>query len=216
MAEYNLQAGQTERLILGMGCFWGPDSLFGSKPGVIRTQVGFAGGTTPDPTYRMMGDHTETVEILFDPARISAEELLRIFWESHDAQKDRAYKERQYISLLVYDNEEQRAAAERIKEEMEVLYGRKIQTEIQPFHAFYPAEGHHQKYNLKRFKQATQTVRELFLTMEDFHDSTIAARLNGFVREYGTMADIKKEIKSWGLSEEDLRKLEEMLASIKW
>ena len=56
-----------ETATFGMGCFWGPDARFGSLPGVIRTRVGYAGGTTPSPTYRQMGDHTETVEIDFDP-----------------------------------------------------------------------------------------------------------------------------------------------------
>lgn len=216
MKEYNLQSTRTERAILGMGCFWGPDSRFGSLPGVISTRVGFAGGTTEEPTYRQMGDHTETVEIIFDPERLRYEELLRTFWRSHDAVKDRTYKERQYISLLVYDTEEQRRKAEQVRGEEELLNGRKIQTELQPFRAFYPAEDHHQKYNLKRFKRATETVRNLFLTMEDFQASTIAARLNGFVREYGSLNDIKAEIKTWGLAQEDLRKLEEMLANIKW
>lgn len=216
MEEYNLQAAQRERAVLGMGCFWGPDSLFGSLPGVISTQVGFAGGTTADPTYRRMGDHTETVEILFDPERISYEDLMRTFWRSHDAVKDRTYKERQYISLLIYDTEAQRETAERVRTEEEARSGRPIQTEFQPFHAFYPAEEHHQKYNLKRFKRATETARSLFPTLEEFHSSTIAARLNGFVREYGSLDAIKAEIRTWGLNEQQLEELQEMLAAIKW
>ncbi|QDP39852.1 peptide-methionine (S)-S-oxide reductase MsrA [Radiobacillus deserti] len=212
----NPQVTNKQKATLGMGCFWGPDSLFGSLPGVIQTKVGFAGGTTLDPTYRQMGDHTETVQIVFDADRISYQELLHVFWGNHNAIKDRFYKERQYISILLYHSNAQKDIAEEVKKEWEDKLNGDIQTEFQAFQVFYRAEDHHQKYNLKRFKKATEIIRELFPVEEDFVQSTIVARLNGFVKEHGKMSEIKQEIEQWNLSDEKKRELLLLLNRIKW
>lgn len=216
MTELNLQVATIETATLGMGCFWGPDSRFGHLPGVIRTRVGYAGGTSADPTYRNIGDHTETIEIDFDPSRLSYETILTIFWQNHNAVKDRHFKERQYLSLLLYHNEKQQAIAQRVKIEQEHETGKKIQTEFQPYTAFYRAEERHQKYFLNRFPKALETILPLFSDYTAFVDSTIAARLNGFVREFGTLADIKAEISQWGLDPNSYSILETALTNIKW
>lgn len=216
MSSYNLQASQTEKIVLGMGCFWGPDSLFGSLPGVISTVVGYAGGTSSDPTYRKIDDHTETVEITFDPTIVSSEELFDTFWQNHDATKDRFYKERQYISLIVFQNNQQKEMAEKIKQVEEERQGKEIQTEFQLLTPFYPAEDYHQKYFLRRFKEATKKVQSLFPSEEEFIRSTISARLDGFIRENNSLPDIKKEITSWGLTEENLKELQETVDTLKW
>lgn len=216
MTELNLQVVTMETATLGMGCFWGPDSRFGHLPGVIRTRVGYAGGTSADPTYRNIGDHTETIEIDFDPSRLSYETILTIFWQNHNAIKDRHFKERQYLSLLLYHNEKQQAIAQRVKAEQEHETGKKIQTEFQPYTAFYRAEERHQKYFLNRFPKALETILPLFSDYTTFVDSTIAARLNGFVREFGTLADIKAEISQWGLDPNSYSILETALTNIKW
>ena len=85
-----------ETATFGMGCFWGHEAYFGSLPGVMRTRVGFAGGTSPLPSYRCMGDHTETIEIDFDINIITYEDILKHFWRNHYPNRD-AYKGRQYI-----------------------------------------------------------------------------------------------------------------------
>lgn len=216
MNPYNLQSEHPERVILGMGCFWGPESRFGSLPGVINTVVGYAGGSTLSPTYRNIGNHTETVEIIFDPAILSFEELMQIFWQSHDAAKDRFYKERQYISLAIFEKEKHMKAAEKIKQAEEERCGKELYTEFQLKSLFYPAETHHQKYFLRRFKKALETVQTLFPDEETFNCSTIAARLNGFVRENGSLPEIKAEIKNWGLAEEDYQRLMETVDALKW
>jgi len=74
----------SETATFALGCFWGPDASFGALEGVVRTRVGYAGGTTEGPTYKMIGDHTETIEIDYDPAVISYRELLEIFFDSHN------------------------------------------------------------------------------------------------------------------------------------
>lgn len=217
MNSFNLQASQTEIIVLGMGCFWGPDSRFGSLPGVVSTVVGYAGGTSPNPTYHKIADYTETVEITFDPTIISLEKLLQIFWQNHDATKDRFYKERQYISLLVFQNQKQEQIAEKIKQSEEKHEGKEIQTEFQLATTFYPAEDYHQKYSLRRFKQATEKIQALFPDKEEaFIRSTIAARLNGFIRENISLPDIKEEIKTWRLPEEELTQLQETISVLKW
>ncbi|MDE1548883.1 peptide-methionine (S)-S-oxide reductase [Jeotgalibaca caeni] len=214
--QYQMQATKTEKIIFGMGCFWSPDSLFGAQPGVIQTLTGFAGGTTSSPTYRSIGDHTETIEVIFDPTILSCADLLRLFWQSHDATKDRSYKERQYISLLVLQNEEQKQIAEQVRTEEETRQGRPIDTEVQLLTPFYPAEPHHQKYYLRRFKNATARIQSLFPTEEAFIQATISARLNGFVREKTKLPAIKEEIATWGLEEAAYQTLLDTLTQLKW
>ncbi|MBM6615562.1 peptide-methionine (S)-S-oxide reductase MsrA [Desemzia sp. RIT804] len=216
MTHLNEQTSVFEKATFSMGCFWGPDSLFGSLQGVTQTEVGYAGGTSVDPTYRKMGDHSETVDITFNPEIISYEHLVRLFWESHDATKDRFYKERQYISILFYRNEDQYEAAKKVHLELEQVQGKEIQTEFQCFTHFYKAEDYHQKYFLRRFKGATEAIKNLFPDEASFIHSTLAARLNGFVRERGQLPDIKKEITHWGLTEADTELLLETIDKIRW
>src|SRR4051812_14157562 len=88
-AKVTLEARRvmTTTATFAMGCFWSPDARFGSTPGVVRTRVGYTGGELPDPTYAKLGDHTETIQLDYDPARISYEELLQIFWTGHNPVK---------------------------------------------------------------------------------------------------------------------------------
>ena len=216
MESLNKQVSFSEKATFSMGCFWGPDTLFGSLPGVIQTEVGYAGGTTQQPTYRDIGDHSETIDIIFDPDLISYEDLVHLFWENHDAAKDRFYKERQYISILFYRNEKQLAIAKKVRAELEKRDGKELQTELQKYQVFYPAEDHHQKYFLRRFKQARTAIRELFPDEKSFIHSTIAARLNGFVRERGNLPDIKQEITHWGLEPAQTELLLTTLNNLRW
>lgn len=216
MLNFNRRATKIETTTFGMGCFWGPESRFGQYPGVIRTRTGFTGGTTPEPTYRNMGDHTEAIQIDYDPSLLSYEDILHIFWDSHDAVKDRDYKGRQYLSLLMVHSIQQQKSAEAVKNEWEKQNGKVIGTEIQFDRPFYPAEDRHQKYFLKRFSKAMESIRPLFPDHTSFMHSTIAARLNGFVRENGRLDEIKEEIYDWQLSEEEEAALRNMLQDIRW
>ncbi len=216
MTNFNRRSRNIQTATFSMGCFWGPDSRFGHLPGVIRTRVGYAGGTTPDPTYKLLGDHTETLEIDFDPEVISYSEILTLFWDNHDAAKDRNYKGRQYLSLLFYHNVEQQQTLQQVKQDWENNNQKNIQTEIQPYSTFYRAEDRHQKYFLKRYPKALEAITSLFPTYYHYVDSTIAARLNGFVREYGLLADIKKELEFWELTENEKNILIDLLHTIRW
>lgn len=207
--------GQIELATFGMGCFWGPEARFGSMPGVMRTRVGFAGGDMPSPTYRKMGDHTETIQIKFDPAIISYTDVLKEFWQNHYPNRDN-YKGRQYISLLHYHTEQQRQTIAKVKKEMEAQLGELIETEISPFTQFTPAEERHQKYYLKRYPKALEQLKGLYPNEKLLTDSTFAARLNGFVKGYGTKKGVIEELAQWNIGEAEKIFLTDLFSTMKW
>jgi peptide-methionine (S)-S-oxide reductase len=141
----------------GMGCFWGAERKFWTVPGVYSTSVGYAGGYTPNPTYREVCSggtgHTEVVRVVFDPARVSFDQLLRVFWENHDPTQGMRQGNdtgTQYRSAIYTSDAAQLAAAEASKalfaaELKEAGYG-PITTEIAPAGPFYYAEDYHQQY----------------------------------------------------------------------
>lgn len=213
--EFEKESGKFETATFGMGCFWGPEARFGSLPGVVRTRVGFAGGTVLNPTYRNMGDHTETVEIDFDPSILSYEDVLLHFWKNHYPNRDN-YKGRQYISLLRYHNGCQKEAIDKIKAQMEKELGEAIETDIAPFTQFTLAEERHQKYYLKRYPKALGQLGNLYPTRNLLVDSTFAARLNGFVKGFGTREGLKREIASWPIEEQHRKLLIDTFYQMKW
>jgi peptide-methionine (S)-S-oxide reductase len=141
----------------GLGCFWGAERVFWQTPGVITTAVGYEGGFTPNPTYEEVCSgrtgHTEAVRVVFDPARVSYEELLRVFWEAHDPTQGMRQGNdvgTQYRSAIFVGSEEQRRAAEASRETFQRAldgshYG-EITTEIVDAGDFYFAEDYHQQY----------------------------------------------------------------------
>ncbi|HEY1694035.1 MAG TPA: peptide-methionine (S)-S-oxide reductase MsrA [Polyangiaceae bacterium] len=147
----------TKTAMFAMGCFWGAEKMFWQVPGVVSTQVGYAAGATPNPTYREVCSgqtgHAEVVRVQFDPARVSYEELLRLFWESHDPTQGMRQGNdagTQYRSGIYTYDEAQRAAAEasRVAYQAKLAaagYG-PITTEIEPAGEFYFAEDYHQQY----------------------------------------------------------------------
>jgi len=114
---------------------------------VLRTRVGYAGGTAPDPTYHRLGDHTETLEVDYDPARVTYEQLLDVFWEEHDPCRP-AYST-QYRSAVFYRTDEEREMAEASCARRAERCGR-VYTAIEPLKAFHRAEEYHQKYYAKQ------------------------------------------------------------------
>jgi peptide-methionine (S)-S-oxide reductase len=114
---------------------------------VIRTRVGYTGGTTPDPTYHRLGDHTETLEVDYDPTRVSYEQLLDVFWQEHDPCHP-AYST-QYRSAVFYRTEPEREAAETSRDHRGE-HCKKVHTAIEPLKTFYRAEEYHQKYYAKQ------------------------------------------------------------------
>ncbi|CAB1061590.1 Peptide methionine sulfoxide reductase MsrA (EC [Olavius sp. associated proteobacterium Delta 1] len=166
--------------------------------GVVRTRVGYAGGKQKDPTYRSIGDHSETIQIDYDPTRVSYKELLFIFWQNHDP-TSRAWS-RQYMSAISYHNDEQKKLALETRAFEEKQRNKKIQTEIVPFSKFYPAEDYHQKYQLRQHSDLMGEFKAIYPRDIDFINSTAAARANGYIGGHGTTEQVKATIENLGLS----------------
>jgi peptide-methionine (S)-S-oxide reductase len=144
---------RTETATFGAGCFWGVEYVFERVPGVLVTEVGYAGGHTDNPSYRDVCSHTtghaEVLRVEFDPALVSYDQLLEVFWAMHDpTQVNRQGPDvgDQYRSVIFTYSEDQRRAAEASREKAQERFSRPIATEIAPAGPFYPAEDYHQRY----------------------------------------------------------------------
>lgn len=146
-------AAQTQTLVLGGGCFWCLDATYRLVPGVKSVVSGYAGGTVANPTYEQVctgaTGHAEVVKVEFDPAEVSLDQLFSFFWKVHDPTTlNRQGNDHgtQYRSIILYQNEEQKTAAEKSRAEAQSRYSDPIVTEIVPLQAFYAAEEYHQDY----------------------------------------------------------------------
>lgn len=149
-----------------------------------------------NPTYRSLGDHTETTEVVYDPSCTNYSKMLEMFWKNHDSTQKCS---RQYMSAIFYHNEEQRQLAEESMKKFQQNIARPVQTQILQTGTFYEAEDYHQKYLLQQHPWLMNALdiepgRELI-------DSYVAARLNGYVGGYGTMADFEAELPSLKLDD---------------
>ena len=155
-----------KKATFGAGCFWGVEAAFRQLEGVTATQVGYEGGNLANPTYRDVcshkSGHAEVVEVMYDPDRISYEQLLEAFWNKHNP----THRNRQgwnfgdqYRSVIFFHDEEQRRAAERSKAELDASkrYRRPIATSIEAAQTFHVAEDYHQRY-LEKHGRATCTA----------------------------------------------------------
>jgi len=149
----------SEMVTFGAGCFWGIEAAFRRVPGVIDTAVGYSGGHMPNPTYEDVctdeTGHAEVVQVTFDPAKVSYEQLLDVFWQIHDpTQVNRQGPDfgAQYRTAIFFHSPEQEAAANKSKAALEASgkFRRPIATEITPAAPFYRAEEYHQRYLEKR------------------------------------------------------------------
>jgi peptide-methionine (S)-S-oxide reductase len=144
---------KTKTATFGGGCFWCTEAVFQMLPGVKKVVSGYAGGQTENPTYREVCSgttgHAEVIQITYDPVVISYEKLLESFWDAHDPttlNRQGADEGTQYRSIILYENEAEKAAAEQSKTMAQKHFKSPIVTEIVPLKKFYPAEGYHQDY----------------------------------------------------------------------
>jgi len=149
----NMNTNHTEVAVLAGGCFWCMEAEFQRIPGVVSVTSGFSGGTTPNPTYEEVctgaTGHAEATRIEFDPKKISYEKLLDYFWDAHDPttlNRQGADVGTQYRSVIFYNSEAQKAAAEKSKAEAQKRFKSPIVTQIVPLTHFYKAEDYHQNY----------------------------------------------------------------------
>ena len=171
--------------------------------------MGYAGGEKLDPNYHDLGDQTETVQVDYDPKKISYSQLLDFFWEAHDP-GSRVWS-RQYMNAVFYHNETQRQLAEQSKAALEKKSGRTVRSKILPVNTFYMAEEYHQKYMLKGDSELSKEMTKIYPKSKDFINSTAVARLNGYVGGFGNKEQLGREIDSLGLSAHGRQRLEKQV-----
>lgn len=172
----------------------------------MRTRVGYAGGTKDAPTYRSLGDHTETFQVDFDPARLPFEKLLDVFWSEHDPQS--APMCTQYAAVLfVHDDVQERVAREG-RARLEARIGGKVKTAIRRLDRFFNAEDYHQKYSLRHQGRLLELLKPFVTDEASFRESPLAAKLNayaagdlGFDRLRAQCADLGYEVEGKGSPE---------------
>lgn len=153
------RSGKVAKATFGAGCFWGVEAAFGEVPGVLSTAVGYAGGSTKNPTYKEVctdrTGHAEVVQVEYDPAKVTYDQLLDVFWKVHDpTQVNRQGPDygTQYRTVIFFHDAEQEKVAMASKERLgkSGRFSRPIATQIVAAGEFYPAEEYHQKYLAKR------------------------------------------------------------------
>lgn len=172
---------RTEQATFGMGCFWGPEARFGAMEGVVRTRVGYAGGTKTEPSYYSLGDHTEMVQVEYDPRERTYEDLLGVFWDEHNWLSQAG--KRQYRSVVLAGDDGQFETAQESAASVADRTGRTPATDIERLEEFWLAEHSHQKYELQSRPTIADELNSRGIALVD---STVAARLNGFVAGHGS------------------------------
>lgn len=159
----------------------------------MRTEVGYAGGRTPHPTYHDIKDHSEAIRVTYDPARVSYRDLLAIFWKGNHPYR-KAYG-RQYRSAILWQNESQRQLAQ------ETMPRGTVYSSIEPLGEFTLAEDYHQKYYLRNTPVLYREFQAMYPAERDFVRSTAAARANGYIGGYGEPKDLQSDLPRLGLSQ---------------
>lgn len=156
------QSGKLQKATFGMGCFWCSEALFQRLNGVVSVRSGYEGGQVPNPSYEDVCSgttgHAEVIELTYDPLKIKYDELLEVFWKSHDPttlNRQGADIGTQYRSVVFYHNDEQKQTAEKYKKELNAsnAYGKPVVTAIEKAVPFYKAENYHQDYFNKNGSQ---------------------------------------------------------------
>jgi methionine-S-sulfoxide reductase len=171
--------------------------------------VGYAGGAKKNPTYHNLGDHTETLQVDYDPSKISYAQLLELFWEEHDP-TSRSWSP-QYKAVVFAHDEEQKRLAEESRARIAKKLGKTVHTEVLPYGRFYAAEDYHQKYYLRGHRQILRQFQQYYPQAADLMNSTAAARVNGYIGGHGTAAAYKADIDRLGLSAAAREELEELV-----
>ena len=172
---------------------------------MVRTRVGYTGGTKKNPTYHDLDGHSEAVQMDYDPAVISYEKLLAVFWDSHDPIAP-AWST-QYKAAVFFHTDEQKRLAEESKRREETRVKGRIVTEILPAGEFTWAEDYHQKYLLRSERDLLREMSAIYPKEKDFVNSTAAARINGYLDGYGTLAELQEDLPGLGLSPQAAKRL---------
>lgn len=171
----------------------------------MRTRVGYCGGTLKDPTYHNLGDHAESIQVDYDPAKLTFDRILDLIWASHSP--CRTTWSRQYMSAIFYADDAQKKAILASKARVEEKLGQPVKTAILPLEKFWLAEDYHQKYELRCDAELMKEFSAIYPDAKDLLNSTAAARVNGYLAGRGTAAQLDKEIDLLGLSSEGKKRL---------
>jgi len=161
------------------------------------------------PTYHNMGDHTETVQVDYDPQRITYGQLLDIFWKSHEP--TRRTWSRQYMHAVFTHNEAQHRQALASKTAVEQKIGHGVKTEVVPVRSFTMAEDYHQKYILKSHQVLQSEMSRIYPNPREFVNSSAATRLNGYAGGHGSSDQLSREIDLLGLSDGGKKRLADLV-----
>jgi peptide-methionine (S)-S-oxide reductase len=172
-------SSSTSVAVFGLGCLWGADPVFGALDGVRYTLVGFAGGTTPDPTHAAIGDHIEAVRVVFDPVQIAYSDLLRAFWTAHDPTETAA--KRRYRHALVPQTDRQAEQARTARTQAAKWLGSGEHVRICEHDAFHVAAPCHQNYKLRTHDRLAAPFRNRCVSDEAFARSPAATLANAYV-----------------------------------
>ncbi|MFB6150266.1 MAG: peptide-methionine (S)-S-oxide reductase [Haloarculaceae archaeon] len=167
---------ETERFTAALGCFWGPDAALGALEGVVRTRVGYAGGTTDDPTYHDVGDHSEAVQVDYDPGVLPFADLVDAAVANHDPRNQP--RDRQYQHVVFHESAAQRRTVE---ERLSDLAVDRVATRIEPLDSFTVAEPYHQTFNLRGKRAVLRAFEDAGYGDDDRRESPAAAKLNAHV-----------------------------------
>lgn len=163
----------------------------------MRTRVGYTGGQKKNPTYRQLGQHTEAIQIDYDPSQITYAQLLKIFWQAHSP-TSKPWSQ-QYKSAIYFHDEAQKRLALETKKVLEEKTGT-LYTDILSMDTFYIAEDYHQKYRLRGLKELAQEFLQMYPDAKHFVNSTAVMRVNAYLAGYGTREMLEKELPLLGLS----------------
>ncbi|MCL9815250.1 peptide-methionine (S)-S-oxide reductase MsrA [Natranaeroarchaeum aerophilus] len=169
---------ETATATFGLGCFWGPDAAAGSIDGIVRTRVGYAGGTKPDPSYEVIGDHTEVVQIEYDPDTVSFSDLVK--WAFTEHHPPTQAEKRQYQNIAFTETPTQRDQLRRFLDGSEWTEDQ-IETRLESLDAFTLAEDYHQKFQLRGTRWITDAFEEAGYDAAAVRESPAAAKLNAHV-----------------------------------
>lgn len=178
-------SADTETATFALGCFWGPDARFGAMDGVVRTRVGYAGGSRPDPTYHALGDHTEVFQVDYDPGVVSYTDLLGRVFQAHDPYSQS--RKTQYQHVVFTASTTQRDALEAYLAAAG-YNADAVQTRLEELSRFSPAEDYHQKHSLRAQPSLLNAFEEAGYGDEALRESPAAATLNGYAAGHDVSA----------------------------
>ena len=169
--------------------------------------VGYTGGEKENPTYRSLGDHTEAIQVEFNPEAVTYEELLGAFWDGHDP--GGSVWSRQYMAAVFTHDRRQEALAIASRDRIAAGRKRTVTTAVLPAGTFTPAEDYHQKYYLRGDGELMKEYRDFYPDPVDFVRSTAVARVNGYLGGYGIYEDLEIQVGALGLSPQGEERLRE-------